>query len=532
MLDDAVIPGPPPVEEATQVLPCGTRLFARVWRPAEPGPHPVLLMRQPYGAEIASTVTLAHPSWYARQGYIVAVQDVRGTGASEGAWDTLAHEAEDGAAACDWARALPGGNGKLGLYGFSYHGMAQMLALSGGGRADAIAPVMAPWETWGDMASEGGAFRLAWNVSWAAQMAALQARKSGDGAAYADLRAAAVAPPVGGPAPARPDFAERYAAYGHLADWVDHIGDLAYWAARSPARLANAAPEALTTPALFVGGWFDPFLDGAFAAFDAFRAAGAPARLVVGPWSHLVWGGRSVDRVIAGHFDLHLKGMGEAGAAIELYDIGRQEWRSFEAAPSAEESFALAGDGLAAAASAGCLERGADPATLPATLSETFVHDPWRPVPAHGLHLAAPFGASDRSEIDARADVAVFTSEPLTAPLRLAGPAALAAPVAASAPSFDLHLVLSRVAPDGRATALTSGYHRRDAPADRLTLRPVCATLEPGDRLRLSVSGAAWPAFAVNPGTGASPETTPAHEHRPITLTLGGPAALTLTVAP
>ena len=48
------------------------------------GPWPTLLMRQPYGRDIASTVVYAHPVWFARHGYHVAIQDVRGRGGSEG----------------------------------------------------------------------------------------------------------------------------------------------------------------------------------------------------------------------------------------------------------------------------------------------------------------------------------------------------------------------------------------------------------------------------------------------------------------
>src|SRR5271155_231338 len=48
------------------------------------GPWPTLLMRQPYGRDIASTVVYAHPVWFARQGFHVAIQDVRGRGDSEG----------------------------------------------------------------------------------------------------------------------------------------------------------------------------------------------------------------------------------------------------------------------------------------------------------------------------------------------------------------------------------------------------------------------------------------------------------------
>ena len=62
----------------------GTRLISRIWTPDKHGPWPALLMRQPYGRSIASTVTLAHPSWWASNGYLVVVQDIRGQGDSDG----------------------------------------------------------------------------------------------------------------------------------------------------------------------------------------------------------------------------------------------------------------------------------------------------------------------------------------------------------------------------------------------------------------------------------------------------------------
>ena len=42
----------------------GVRLDADVWAPDAPGRFPVLLMRQPYGRSIASTLVYAHPAWY------------------------------------------------------------------------------------------------------------------------------------------------------------------------------------------------------------------------------------------------------------------------------------------------------------------------------------------------------------------------------------------------------------------------------------------------------------------------------------
>ena len=59
------------------ILPDGVELKSRIWTPKQQsGPWPALLMRQPYGRAIASTVTYAHPRWWAEQGFVVVVQDV------------------------------------------------------------------------------------------------------------------------------------------------------------------------------------------------------------------------------------------------------------------------------------------------------------------------------------------------------------------------------------------------------------------------------------------------------------------------
>ena len=62
------------------VLRDGVRLISRIWLPNGNGPWPALLMRQPYGREIASTITYSHPEWWATKGYMVIIQDVRGMG--------------------------------------------------------------------------------------------------------------------------------------------------------------------------------------------------------------------------------------------------------------------------------------------------------------------------------------------------------------------------------------------------------------------------------------------------------------------
>ncbi len=91
-------------------------------------PCPVLLIQTPYRK---SAVSLDVPYLY-EHGYIEVVADVRGTGSSEGYWDSLGpREQQDGAELVQWVANpahLPT-NGQVGLAGASYGGINQLLTV-------------------------------------------------------------------------------------------------------------------------------------------------------------------------------------------------------------------------------------------------------------------------------------------------------------------------------------------------------------------------------------------------------------------
>ncbi len=519
------------VETARMTLSDGTELVADIWRPAAAGRFPVLLMRQPYGRRIASTLVYAHPAWYAAQGYIVVIQDVRGAGESGGAFRLLEDDAADGREAVEWAAGLPGSSGAVGMYGFSYQGTNQLLALAAGAPVKALAPAMIGWTMGTDWAWENGAFCLAANVGWALQMAALQARRAGDGASYAALKAASGALPLAGPVPARPET--------HYRDWIDHKPPAPYWDRIAPAASLAGRPASGTVPMLHVGGWFDGMLAGTLGGYGALRGGAADHRLIVGPWTHVPWGrvvgafdlggeaASPVDRAQIAFFDHHLKGSDDSGGApVRLFDLATHHWQAFAAFPaSGPERWFLASDGLATTdPSAGRLAPGPEGSAI-----DRIVHDPWRPAPSLGGHAAPLAGMRDRAAVDARADVATYTSAPLAAPLPLAGPVELELHIESDAASFDVEAVLSMVRPDGVVLNLTQGYASVAAAAARplrLDMRATCATVPAGFALRLSIAGASFPAYPVNPGTGTLPTEANLLEQRPVTIAvLSGTAA-------
>ena len=156
-----------------------------------------------------------------------------------------------------------------------------------------------------------------------------------------------------------------------------------------------------------------------------------------------------------------------------------------------------------------------------------IVHDPWRPVPAIGGHLGTTPGPAERKAVDQRSDVATFTTAPLVEELLLSGQPHLLLDAKADQPGFDLCISLSRLpAETNSVDQLSTGVVRirgEEAlqPARRsVTLQPLHASLACGDRLRISVAAAAWPAIGVNPGHDAVPCGAPSPEHRVVTLTL------------
>ena len=509
-------------------MPCsdGVRLASRLWSPPGEGPWPVLLMRQPYGSALASTLTYAHPHWYAQQGFLVVVQDVRGRGESEGTFGGFAQEARDGAEAVRWARALPESNGRLGTYGFSYQGLSQLLNSGGSTEAlpDCLVPAMCGLDERMDWASEGGAHWWALGLGWALQMAAQGASRRGDGQGWAEIR--------------RSLDTGDYLHHGlALLEKHDPSGMGLAWLRADPEEpqgwvVHQPSAALLQRPMLLIGGWHDPHLGGVLRLWQRATACGGRPCLHVGAWSHLQWQG-GMDPQQVGFFRRHLLAAGDPEAPegrstrageIWLQDVTAGHWFAFQPESSRPlPRWWLGSGGLAAMRSdEGLL---LEQATGPAE-PVVVVHDPWRPVPGRGGHLGGEALLVDRTDLDQRTDVACFTTAPLAHPLQLLGRPVLRLRVEADQPGFDLCAALSVVGPAGRSRQLCTGVLRvlgaeAMEPLKRCVhLQPLAATLHPGEQLRLSLAPAAWPHLAVNGGDGRQPSGGPSARHRIITLLL------------
>lgn len=510
-----------PPETQSMHLSDGTRLDADIYRPIGPGPYPVLLQRQAYGRRIACTICYAHPSWYASHGYIVVVQDIRGRGTSEGVFRPGENDVEDGAQAVEWAAALEGSTGDVGMYGFSYQSYNQLLAAAGDSPSlKAIAPAMGPWDAGSTWAYENGALRMKQMVGWGIQITAEAARRAGDDEAYGALMGASANLPLNGPVAAKPALLEKYRDYSHVMDWLETPADSPFWASVSPATHVEKI-KARKLPMLFIGGWFDTHLASTVQAWKALsQTDNGLSRLIIGPWLHFPWvrkvgsldfgpqAERDTDMEHIRFFDQALKGKPDTNAdrkPISLFDMGARSWRDFSTWPADDQVLHLGSTGRAAIrAEDGSLreQQGVVDA------SDYIVHDPWRPAPVTGGCYGVPAGPVDRRVTDERGDVLTFTTAPLQSSLTLAGEPVIEISATSDCPSFDLSCVLSTVTKDGRVLQISSGYaHYRNASEKtyKLALTATCSTIQEGEQLRLSIAASDYPAHPVNPGTGEDP---------------------------
>jgi putative CocE/NonD family hydrolase len=508
----------------------GVELVSDHYYPPGTGPQPTLLMRQPYGRDIASTVVFAHPVWFARHGYNVVIQDVRGRGDSEGDFYPFRHEGADGADAIAWLRTRPESNGRVGMYGFSYQGMTQLLAAA---EQPAGLQCISPGMTAGDLYHgwfyHGGALRLASTLGWGLQLLKVDARRKQRREASDRLEQAwaqLASQTSVSPLRAHPALhGEGLPSY--VLDWLDHDAPGEYWTALDVSRRY----EKILVPALHISGWYDMFLRGSVDGFLSLcKSAGSElARehqyLLAGPWVHIPWGDRigtadfgpealiDADTILLRWFDHWLKDSGTFAGEPRVchFVLGENRWRESETFPTeAGYILFLHSEGRANSRKGnGILSTVSPIADEP---RDIFISDPDVPVLAPG-GAAAAVGQFDQATLELGNNLLVYSTEPLGKPLWVFGIPRVVLYCATSVENADFTAKLVRARPNGAAEFICIGIARSarlftetNYAADKIhrwdfPLEPTSCRFEKGDRIRLEIAGSAFPLYDRNPGS-------------------------------
>jgi len=517
----------------TCLLADGTRLLSDHYYPSGEGPWPTLLMRQPYGRDIASTVVYAHPVEFARRGYHVTIQDVRGRGGSEGVFYPFRNEGLDGAETIAWLRRHAASNGRIGMYGFSYQGATQLLAAAEQPEGlECIAPHMTATDLYHGWFYHHGALRLSSTLGWGIQMLRADARRDGLREAsdrleeaWSNIRAQAGHVPYA----EHPAIADA-ALPAYVRDWMEHGEADAYWAEIS------TEVEQVRTPALHIAGWFDTYLEGSIAGYLALRnrAGSAFARenqyLIAGPWVHIPWGDRvgdanlgeganlNTDEILIRWFNHWLKDAGEFSGEprIRYFVLGTSEWRGADEWPvEAACALYLHSEGNANS------RKGDGKLSMYAPEAEeardVFVYDPEVPVMAPGgaQALSGPF---DQAALEMGNNLLVYTSGPALREAEIFGSPRIRLYATTSAAHADFTAKIVRVTASGRAEFVSigiarstwlfreSGYAADEVHAWEFRLEPVAFVLAEGERLRLEIASSAFPLYDRNPSTDVLPQ--------------------------
>jgi uncharacterized protein len=471
----------------------GVRLATDLYRPEGDGKYPTVLIRTPYDKK---AVALAAPE-LTRRGFVLVAQDTRGRFASEG--ENYPFEGDgwwaghtDGVDTVQWVRRQPWSDGKVGTWGASALGIAQLGLTGAGAKVDCQYIAVAATDQYQHAAFWGGCWRKALVEFWTAS------------SKYA------------------PDAAAR---------WKAHPLHGTLWRDRSMASRFGQADG----PAVHVGGWHDIFGQGTIESFLGYQnKGGRKARgrqtLVMGPWTHSIFSEKAGELTYPGaakppfgtfldweFFECHLKGASNRWSrppAVVYYAMGAagepgapgNEWRTSATWPppgvKSREMFLTGERGLS-------VQR---PGTGdPVALS----YDPAAPCPTvGGPQLTIPGGPMDQRKIEARPDVLTFTGDALDRPLELTGRVRATIYLTTDAPDGDLVVRLCDVYPDGRSMNICEGYRRlrlwksfeRETPLRpgqpfpvEIDLWSTSIILNRGHRLRVQIAHSSYPAIEKSP---------------------------------
>ena len=229
----------------------GVRLATDVYLPEDmQPPFPTIYVSTTYGK-----LGIKGPAQrFCRQGYAVVAQDIRGMGKSEGDDAIIFHhhgwaKNHDGHDTIRWIASQPWSDGNVGTYGGSALGITQnMLAPGAPENLKAQHVLVAFSDMYSQCVYQGGAFRKRLMEGW---------------------------------------LAANHITEGNLDAFLAHPTRDAFWSELSPQEQAGR----VNAPGMFVGGWYDIFLQGTINSFTSIHNHGGPGargkcRLVLGPWAH------------------------------------------------------------------------------------------------------------------------------------------------------------------------------------------------------------------------------------------------------
>jgi predicted acyl esterase len=534
----------------------GVKLRGSVYRPKQDGRYPVILQAGPYDMEKNLDEMPALFRNLARRGYAVVAVDSRGRYGSEGVFRPFADEIDNAFDAVVWASNQPWSTGKVGLTGISYLGWTSYCAGIAG--PPGLVAIMPSAINYG-LENPHGVPYLGSMAGWL-----IWAGRPGTSATAVTRRIDWLHLPLD-----RIDDEAGLPSPGFDAMVTEN--HLQVPGALTPVEIEKRLAK-ITVPTYVVAGWYDELNEGMLANYVRQAKHSKDLRLVVGPWHHNIntayRGPEKIGIVSAStphldryyhemerFFGRYLKGDGTAWdppRRVLIYVMGSNEWRYEDEWPltrAVKTPVYLTSQGEArTAAGNGTLVWAAPPGEESADHYDYDPLDPVRSVQGLGVwHLLSSM--TDRSDVENRDDVLVYTSTVLREDVEVTGVIEATLHASSTAPDTDFVVNLIDVYPDGHTQYLCNGIVRasyREGTGQRkliepdtiyeytFKLRPISNCFQKGHRIRIEVTSSDMDRYARNQNVADAPGTTADVAVARQTIHHGGqyPSRLDLPVIP
>lgn len=494
----------------------GVKLMSEIARPDVEGKYPTILIRTPYGRKASMLTT----EWYAKRGYIVMVQDVRGRGGSDGQWDPLVNEKADGKDTLDWIISQPWSDGNVGMIGGSYLGYVQWAAASTGHPAlKCIIPQVSPPPPNDNFPWDHGAFMLLPNIWWSRVVMERDANTLGAFENLKNLDALKTLPVglvddkfFGRSVP----FFDHWIKRTMLSDWKDVF------------TLEDV--RKVQIPVMHISGVWDGDGVGTMEHWAERRKGGGNQWVVFGPWTHLFnistkmgdvnYGSESVlelDSTYLRFFDSFLKEKEinqEKQPRVKFFVTGLNKWIEGTdwPLPTAKQVTYYLGGGNAVGSS--------PQGTLTAKIGsgkDSYIYDPNNvDFKEKEIEINPSGGSIKFGKERLGKGTLIYQSAPLEQTTVFAGPATIELYITTSAKDATFHAMVLDVDEKGEYTlaglpGTMRATHREGKIVSLVPGKGYKVTIEPwwfarefakGHRLAIMVYSDAFPQFARNPGTG------------------------------
>ncbi len=511
---------------------------------------PVILIRTPYKKEMQEL----DGQFYAKRGYVVAIQDCRGRFGSKGIWEPFVNEPNDGYDTIEWLGTREWSNGKVGMIGGSYVGWVQLwAAATKPPHLTTIIPNVAPPDPFYNIPYEYGVFYILGSFWWAE---ILESEATGDlsGKTMSKIserkyeKILKTLPVI--------DLDKKVLGKKnpYWRKWIKNNVNGGYWERAN----FNEKLKTLNIPVFLQSGWFDGDAIGTKMNYLALKQGKNPyIKMIVGPWGHTAQSSSRVGEYDFGEqaaldlqtrylkwFDYWLKGIKNDildEPLVQLFTMFSNKWLKADTYPLPETQytkFYLSSETGANTSLGDGRLKTVEPLT--GKNYDEYIYDPGDPTPypeyyykseeevkqekKHTIDIekqTAQRKTFHNKVTDSRKDILVYQTEPLQNEVTIAGPVSAVLFASSSARDTDWFVSFMDVDEKGEIFQLGRGairarFRNSTFASELLEKNKVYQytidlwhtgiTFQKGHRIRIEVSSALFPIFSRNLNTGGHNE--------------------------